>query len=847
MSRTKTASILTAILLIWPASAAFAQSEQIPLPEPGPADGGGLTFSLIGEPEYFHRHRLEVVGVPEHRQYIYQSNWTGDMGVRVEGLDDGRYTIELDYTDLDLNAPELRYFDIYLNDELVKSGVNIFKEVGLRRVLSFSFDVEAIDGAIEYRHHRHVPEAILSVFTVLRIRDMDGNLVAEKSAWDMRPADWDVRGYLDKLYFGPIRPTPPEPPWKGTYKIHADEPEKLTAADVMGPDGIAYPNWTRVGIPGGIPEPEITASLLDFGATPNDEDDDSGAFQTAVDELRAAGGGVLYIPAGRYYLDHPVRISGDNLVVRGAGMDSTDLVSRFTMSGLDPMVDGVSEGGTVGRNSWIYVLVDPEGMTELTVTANGDTVRHLERPGLWEKTIDFPIRGALLLDSADPGEVNISATISYRDGTSRHTSRGIQLVDELLPDQTHHYLANISFGAAGAVGDRILLAADGKRGDMHLQLGDGHNLETGDRIRITAPAGDRWNAVHRNDHYGGNGYRSNIYEVESVDGNTVDIGEALRIEFPIIDGSFVQKIEPLVHAGIEDLTLEQPERAFLHGINLEWGWESWVRNVRVVKAGYKPLYMPHCKRCEVRDSEFDRAWYNSGGSAYIGWEHSFDSIMEGVTTYDMRHAPVVQWATSGCVIRKSVFHNSDAQWHAGWTNENLYEELVVESSQDGGSYGNGGWASGPEDAGHGPNGPRNVIYNNNITSSKVGLWMGGMNENWLIMYNRFVVGRGPAILAKAASFDHIIKGNVFVMMEPYPAAIYLGTQDTKGIELLNNRFFGPVDQLVEGPSLPAVDFDNRILKSGDINRPHPPVRSIYEWQQARKEVIQRKQRERVDD
>jgi hypothetical protein len=275
---------------------------------------------------------------------------------------------------------------------------------------------------------------------------------------------------------------------------------------------------------------------------------------------------------------------------------------------------------------------------------------------------------------------------------------------------------------------------------------------------------------------------------------------------------------------------------------MEYGWECWVKGVSVVKGGDKSLYMPNSKRCEVRDSVFDRVWYNFGGSGYIGWEHSYDCLMENVTAYDMRHAPVYQWASSGNVIRKSTFHNSDAQWHAGWTNENLYEEVVVESSQDGGSYGNGMWASGPEDAGHGPNGPRNVIYNCNITSSKGGLWMGGMNENWLIMYNRFVVGRGPAVMAKVASFDHIIQGNTFVLMEPYPAAIYLGTADCTGIELMNNRFFGPVDQLVEGEIRPEVEWDNRILKSGNINRPQPEVRSIFEWQQARKEEIQATQR-----
>ena len=151
------------------------------------------------------------------------------------------------------------------------------------------------------------------------------------------------------------------------------------------------------------------------------------------------------------------------------------------------------------------------------------------------------------------------------------------------------------------------------------------------------------------------------------------------------------------------------------------------------------------------------------------------------------------------------------------------------------------WASGPEDVGHGPNGPRNVVYNCNITSSKGGVWLGGMNEAWLFLYNRFVVGRGPGMLIKAASFDHIIQGNVFVMLEPYPAAIYLGSRDCIGIELINNRFYGDVDQLVGGKARPAVEKDNRILQSGNIARPHPPVRSIYDWQQERRKGIRTEQ------
>lgn len=817
-----------------------AQSEHVAPPAKPWSDP--VTITMTGNPTYFHRHRLEVEGVPAERQAIYQSSWAGELGLRIAGLEPGDYTIRLEYTEMDMNAPLMRVFDVLINDAVVRREVCIFREVGNRRVLRLDFPATAQGGVITYAQRKTVPPADAPSFTVLQVLDHDGRLVAEKSAYEMRPADWDLRGYLDKIYFGPIKDDHDAPPWKGTYKIRAHEPEKLTAADVLGPDGIAYPNWTQVGLPEGIPTLAVTATAT--GMTPNDESDDSLALQTAINALQAKGGGVLFIPAGRYYLDRPVLITGDNVVLRGAGMKRTALISRFSMRGSAPEIHGFASNRPLGAQGFYYVLADPEGLTGLEVRAGGKTVNRIERPGLWETQILFRYTGAELLASAGPGRTKLEVLASYRDGTQRVTTRDVELTDgEIAEPRAYGILGMITFRGAGPEPTKIPLTRTGERGDMSLVLSEGHGLQAGDRVLLAAPVTPEWQRIHRNDHKGGV-YRSNMYHLVAVDGNRIALAEALRLEFPVGE-SYVQKLQPQLHCGVEDLTVEQAVAAKVHSVVFEYNWESWVRGLEVVHTGDKALYMPHSKRCEVRDSVFDRAWFNSGGSAYIGWEHSFDSLMEGVTTYDMRHAPVVQWSTSGCVIRNSTFHSSDAQWHAGWTNENLFEGLIVESSQDGGSYGNGMWASGPEDTGHGPNGPRNVIYNCNITSSKCGVWMGGMNENWLIVYNRFVVGRGPAILAKAASFDHIIAGNVFVLMEPYPAAIYLASRDCTGIELVNNRFYGDIDQLIGGTARPAVEWDNRVLASGDINRPHPPVRSIFDWQQARKAEIAAAQAKRA--
>jgi hypothetical protein len=207
--------------------------------------------------------------------------------------------------------------------------------------------------------------------------------------------------------------------------------------------------------------------------------------------------------------------------------------------------------------------------------------------------------------------------------------------------------------------------------------------------------------------------------------------------------------------------------------------------------------------------------------------------MEDTETFKLRHAPLYQWAASGNVIRNSVFHESDGQWHAGWTNENLFENCVITSWRGHGSYGFGMWASPPEDTAHGPNGPRNVVWNCDVTSERDGLWMGGMNENWLILHNRFIVESGEGVYAKDASFDHIIRGNVFVVQDESSPMVRLRTPDCIGVEIIDNALYGG-GEFVEGMGTPEVLRGNEAhsLPEGDAipDRPTPPVESIYQWQ-----------------
>jgi len=642
--------------------------------------------------------------------------------------------------------------------------------------------------------------------------------------------------YLDDLSFVSLSESALHPPWPGTYKIHADEKEKLTAADVVGPDGIVYPDWRYAGVPGGIPSVPVVARIEDFGGRADDERDDSAGLEAGAEEVGRRGGGALLLGAGTYYLDRPVVITRDGVVIRGAGADKTRLIFRYLappggVGFLRPLPDS-----TITRSTWVEAHADPRNLAKLSIEAEGHKLAEAGPRDDAGPTFSVETRGRWVIEEVPDGQHTLTAVAQYQDGRriesaiSVHTDASAPAEDPRVP----YYTGAIMFLGVSDYGPGRQLARDGKRGDRELLLESAEGLAAGDRVRLRAPESPRWNALVRNSCPWGS-YREYQFLVEAVEGNRIRLNQPLRLDYPVVDGPYVQEIRPIRRCGIEDLHLEQTQDLWISGIIFSHAWECWARGVTVKKAGRFPLYFSPAKWCEIRDCVLDDAWFKGGGgTAYAGWESTCDCLMENVITHNLRHAPLVQWAASGNVIRKSVFHNSDGQWHAGWTNENLFEQCVIESVEGNGGYGYGMWASPPEDEEHGPNGPRNVVYNCDVRSPRAGLWMGGMNEGWLILYNRYLVGSGPGVYAKEASFDHIIRGNVFSLADPKQPAVILQTPDCTGVELIDNQVYGGNGKLCDGSARPAVDRGNRLAPAGAAPRPQPAVPSIFEWQRGRK-------------
>lgn len=97
------------------------------------------------------------------------------------------------------------------------------------------------------------------------------------------------------------------------------------AGELWDRDG-RLPDITNVGYRGGeepIPDWPVGVSVNDFGATPDDDTDDSDAFRRAMEAVSDSH--AVLVPRGRYIIASPLTITRDSFVIRGEDMYETVL------------------------------------------------------------------------------------------------------------------------------------------------------------------------------------------------------------------------------------------------------------------------------------------------------------------------------------------------------------------------------------------------------------------------------------------------------------------------------------------------------------------------------------------
>lgn len=674
-----------------------------------------------------------------------------------------------------------------------------------------------------------------------------GSAPASKTAWqevDLRGAAYseDTAYALVKLYIpfsikqvirlDDVRlealPTTPEPPpWTPQYKIRPQETAKLTPADFPGPDGIVYPDFTYAGARAEVLARAGTAELK---LAVRDDEDIYPALRKAVDGL-PAGGGTIRIPAGRFTMSRILTVTKDFVALVGAGRDKTRI--DFTYDTGDNRVDlyGINPGDRIAPGQPIHLYARPAGLRSLKLEADGKEF------GRFARSLHSGNRSFLVTPlprELGDGKHLLRGTAEYVDGSKFHVETEViidRAASPTLPDREPRGF--FFFQGSGFSSPDFRLAADGVRGTSSVTLQTAnHPFQKGDIVILRAPETPARRAVTRNACTWGS-FRSTHLFIEAVDGAKLTFNQPLRLDYPVADESFVRKFDIVRGGRVEGMTLETKNDYWISSVFFEYASDCLARDLKVVKCGRNAVYATHAKFCSILDCEFDGAWNSQGGgTAYVGWENASDCLIDGIVTKNMRHAPVVQWGASGNVIRNGVFSHCDAQWHAGWSTENLFENCtVISDTREFGSYGYAFFASAPEDGAHGPNGPRNVVYNCDAYSLNTAVWLGGMNENWIFAYNRFRVKQGGGFFFKTASFDHILKDNTAILEDGVSPFVLFATPDCGGAELIGNTLSGGNGKLFEGMHKPLVEKDNRVIPlDPELPRPTPAAPSLYEWQ-----------------
>lgn len=614
----------------------------------------------------------------------------------------------------------------------------------------------------------------------------------------------------------------------------------LTRQSLMlpGPDGVLYPNFTNAG----IQEWKMADAVFEvdsFGAVANDKKDDSEAFGKACDAAVKAKGGIIKFGPGVYRLTRKFLINSDRIVIRGAGMQKTKIV--FNLPDSQVFIGSLAIGPRVLEKTPVNIYFPGKGAKEVKLSIDGEIITKWSNPAKFKvlRTKGFSqvsIAGKKLVSFAGKGRKVLKAEVEYKDTSKRVTVQCFEFGGPNLYSEDSNAIITFNAGYLGR-SSKILIKDDLQRGENEVTVADTSQIKVGDYIRITAPVTESWNKLSLNTCRWGN-YRQVIVRVKQVkNNNKIILDQPVKCKYPVEAKSYIQLVHLIQFCAVEDFTIDQEGKIqkdlkigtilFRNAVNCK------ADNIKVIMTGFRPVYAAVAKNCQILNCVFDGSWDPIRTLAYAGFDYAWDCLMDNCETFGMRHGPILNWASSGNVIRRSVFHESDAQFHAGWCHDNLFEQCRIESTTKKHSgYGYGIFATSFNDSSHGPNGPRNVIYNCDSISMKSSVFMGGGgNHGWMFMYNRLISNSGAGIIQRFGCSNTRIQGNVFVLKDSRSPVIYYESIDSKGDIVINNKIYGGNKELYFGGGKPRIAKNNSFLPyKQDVPKPTPTTPSIYEWQ-----------------
>jgi hypothetical protein len=413
---------------------------------------------------------------------------------------------------------------------------------------------------------------------------------------------------------------------------------------------------------------------------------------------------------------------------------------------------------------------------------------------------DAALQSAINLLSGDPGIIYFSqGTYLFQSTISLPSNCVLRGAGSNLT-QFHFNLGGIG-DCIQAIGMNVpgsvdTLVASAFKNDNFIRSSFPQIFEAGDYIRLFMDdihlVNDSW-AEHTVMH---------LTQILSISGDTLFLDQELRHTFSTTNYARIQKINPVLDAGVENLKIKRLDATATQSKNILFkrAVNCWIKGVESEMCNYGHFVLNMSAYCEISGSYTHQAFgYGSGGKAYGVVLEAGTNLarVENNIFNHLRHSILLQSGANGNVIAYN--YSIDPYWteffsdaggdivlHGNYPFLNLFEGNVVQNIRI--------------DASHGENGPFNTFFRN-----RAELW-GFIMSNSPASDSQNVVGlevTNPGFFLgnySLSGMGHFTYGNNI-----------LGTNQPPGTIILVDTTYAYAtlpDFLMQNPSWPFIGYPN---------------------------------------
>ena len=407
---------------------------------------------------------------------------------------------------------------------------------------------------------------------------------------------------------------------------------------------VQLPDFSYAGYGyGEVPLPQSSGTVIEvtqFGATPNDQRDDSNAVLAALARANEVEGPVVIrFPAGRFILSEVLLIERSHLIVEGAGQGRGGTELHFPRP--LRMVDGSD------RLASLRAYLTENDKRQVVPDRNIDepfSIYSWSGGFIWSKSPDMP------------------ADTEY--ATVNSSEEAMQAILGIADSQD----VTVAAGSNIRPGDVITIrwySRDGRSSALLDSIYGTQTKEIGSRL---------WETPAR-------AIVKQTTRVTSVDAGRVRIADRLLHDIGADMPADIVPWRGLTEIGIRDLAFSFPVGTSF-GHHLEEGWNAicltdifngWVRSVRISNAD-SGILIYNSASLTIRDitTEGERKAHYSVhvGSAHnvlVSELHVFNSVVHSLSFNTLSTRSVFQ--------RASVFKDPVLDQHAGANHQNLFDDL----------------------------------------------------------------------------------------------------------------------------------------------------------------------------